>query len=1386
MSLDRLYLLSGEGQFLKVIDHETREVLKSLKIFDEHTIHGIICHPHNHGHNTASSWVTLLVWGGRYVSVIELKLSHGSKSTDKVHMNALFHPVDTGDWVLDACFSNPDTDGSPGALTSIWAFLVDAHNNVLILQVNMLITLGESMKPILKAVASGPPSMLYSAHISSTNAGCVLIGAGTFFGEVILWSFIPNSYDVSRSVLHHIFRGHQGSVFGVQISEIPKDDASQRLLASCSDDRTIRIWDISNLNSCLKAGEVNPDLEVGLLAETSEADSVYSVAVGMGHASRIWGLRFLGQKDGYWGLISYGEDATAQTWLLCPKPAVAPESSKLKFELQHLKTYGYHAGKNIYAITTFKDSTGNCLIANGGADGQITSYYVAVKELGLETGERSHHHKIEDVYPALTTELPLARALEDSNPIQHLPQARDIFNTLNGPWQLSRKFLSEGGSKNFGNLEGTATFTSRRQIDGSPDGEKLYSEVGDFVTTEGLKSETYRQYAWRFDTLTQAIDVWFVKADDQKSVDYLYHTLKFSDSNIERPRNTNVFELTASGDHLCNKDNYQVKYIFHVENRSVTRWTSTTTVRGPSKDYVLESTYTRKAIPEPHHNDESTQRHLLSPEPKPKQKLIISQAQSPGNHFQKPKDDAFKTFCWLNESELLVSTEKGILLLGLLQQGQQGEHNLPSISYYLVARQKNLESSCIATSIRSPAGAWLTGTEGSIYLYHHLTRTLKFMFKLPSKITHLQAQVLPVKWGPKTRADCSDSKDNSGTPFQPSSREKKKVGVFATCLSSSSPSVIFFEVEGRTGQQIDVKSIEIRLPADFVVTSSHFVEKGRFLVLGSRQGDLGVWDISTYLDAQIEPLILRVLVHDESVTSIMAVQDETAGSKSGIGYLVTTGRDGRYKVHEFTMVCCGNGNDVPRLETVHDCKLSFGPFIEGAHFNPLNRELFFWGFRSKAFVVWNESQKAEVLSVECGNAHRSWDFAPHDSEKCGGSFIWLQAKLCHVHFQADFSHRVIHTGGHGREIKATALSPSIRAEDNSPFGLLATGAEDTVIRLSDCKGMDESRLKRSSIVRGHTTGIQQLRWSKDGQRLFSAASYEEFIVWRIRLVPWVGLGVICEAVCPKVTESSDLRIMDFDLVPVSRTEKDPEAGAYLLTMAYSDSSLRLFFYQPWQEQKFTNVFNGSCGLNCLTQARFLGPIQGNDIYTCTASTNGGVDLWLLGTKQSLHNAPLILEEAPRWKRPLVNHASGVKCSDVLDLSSTESLIVSGGDGGSVAFTYTRYSQQASHNNLVECTSTMIRHYHASAVTGLKCMRVKQGHGEASLLFASVGNDQRIKLSKVRIRKKRDGSPDIGYVTLADVYTNVGDAAALEQFDDEDGRWIVVAGIGTETWRFLEA
>ena len=1320
--------------------------------------------------------------------MIELVLNRDLESIEKVHMNAMIDPIDSGDWILDACFINPDTDGSPEASTIIWALLVNAHNSVLSLQVTMLASLGESMKPIIKAVASGPPSTLYSAHILTTDTSSVLIAAGTFFGEVVLWSFIPGSYVVSRSVLHHRFRGHQGSIFGVQISEKSENSAFQRVLASCSDDRTIRIWDISNFDTCSGADDTNPDLETGLNAETSYTDSVCCVAVGMGHASRIWGVRFLGKRSGHWGLISYGEDATTQTWLFCPKPsnkAVAPESSESMYELQHLKTYDYHSGKNIHAITIFKDSVDSCLIADGGADGQITSYHVEVKELGLEAGGQLHHQRIGDVYMALPTASRAAKDLENSSTRQSRPQAGDVFHTLSGCWQLSRKFLCDNGSKNFGNLEGTATFTSRNPSDNSRTGEELYSEVGDFVTTKGSKFETYRQYVWRLDTLTQTVDVWFVKADDQKPVDYLYHTLKFSESDSENPENTNTFELTASGDYRCDKDKYQVQYTFQVENQSVTRWTSRTTVSGPTKDYVLESTYTRKIKPEYPYDNKGTQTSLLESEPIPDRQRITSQPQSLRNHSQMLKDDAFKTFCWLNKSEFLVSTEKGFLLLGQLQHDH---NNVPSITYYIVAHQKNLESSCIAISIGSLAIAWLTGTEGSIYLYHHSTRTLKFMFRLPSKIIHLQAQVLPVEWGLDSRADGPNSKDNPGGSLQIAPRDSEKFVIVATPFSPTSPSVIFFKILG-AGPPTDVISVEIELPADFVVTSSHIVERnGQFLVLGSRQGDLGVWDVSKSLSGKVKPLVLRVLVHDESVTSILALQDESVGSKSSIISLVTTARDGRYKVHELTMAHLRGceGDDLPRLETVHDCRLSFGPFIEGAYFNPIYKELIFWGFRSKAFVVWNESQKAEVLSIECGNAHRSWDFAPHDSGNRGGSFIWTQAKLCHVHFQEDSSHRIIYSGGHGREIKAIALSPAIQAEDNSRLRLLATGAEDTIIRLFDCEPADSSRSKRSSIVKGHTTGIQQLRWSEEGRRLFSAAGYEEFIVWRIRPAPSVGLGVICEAVCPKVTESSDLRIMDFDAVTMPHTEKDPEASAYFLTMAYSDSSLRLFWYQSWRKQKFTSIFNGSCGANCLTQARFLGPIQGDELRVFTASTNGGAGLWLLGSKQFLHNEPLVSGETRQRKRSLINHASSVKCSDVLHLSPTESLMISGGDGGSVAFTYMRYSQQASQSILPKCTSTMIRHYHASAITGLQFIYLKQGHTEATILVASVGNDQRLKLGKVRINERTDGPPEIEYVTLADVYTNVGDAAALEQFDDEDGRWLIVSGIGIETWRVVGA
>lgn len=194
------------------------------------------------------------------------------------------------------------------------------------------------------------------------------------------------------------------------------------------------------------------------------------------------------------------------------------------------------------------------------------------------------------------------------------------------------------------------------------------------------------------------------------------------------------------------------------------------------------------------------------------------------------------------------------------------------------------------------------------------------------------------------------------------------------------------------------------------------------------------------------------------------------------------------------------------------------------------------------------------MSIECGGAHRNWAYVPLPESDGGGRFIYTKASTLHIHSQSEASHKVIQAGGHGREIKAVAVSPPLQSFEGESDRYIATGAEDTCIRIWSYKAEE---LKSTHTVSKHITGIQALHWSSNGQYLFSAAGREEFFVWRVQPLPLPGLevGVVCVSQCPAVTEAGDLRIMDFEILEV---REDAEATRrFLVSLVYSDSSVRV-------------------------------------------------------------------------------------------------------------------------------------------------------------------------------------------------------------------------------------
>ena len=1393
-------MLAGEGQFLKIFDHETKELLNNLEVFETQAIHGIICSQANQGYDAKDAHGHVLIWGGYSVSIITIVTRHDSTGLARPHIDVLLCPIHTHDWILDACFFNADCEQSSHVIKSIRAFLVNAHNEVLMLHVIVPAVSEVKLQNTITVFTSGPSSTLYSAHIVPKSTTSILVAAGTVFGEILLWSFHPSTYEAQQSVVHRIFRGHEGSVFGVQISEKAERGVIERILASCSDDRTIRLWNISDTSMSLKMDEVRHDPGIGFRTEASVTNYSYCVATVMGHASRIWGTRFLGHRNDHWGVLSYGEDATVHTWVLCPKRSQTTkllQSNESEFELRHLETYGYHSGKNTHSTAIRHIINNSCLISTGGADGQIASYVVGINELGLQSHDRSAHYEVRDIYASSSASLTTPKEIQFRSAGGARVLSEHIFSNLRGNWQLSRKVRCERNTENCGNLEGSATFASRCPTNESYDREELYSEAGDFTTAVGLKLKTYRQYVWRFQKITKTITVWFVKPEDGQSVDRFFHALEFEEMDNKSssgPNEENLLQLRARGNHLCGEDMYEVDFTFSLKDVSIKQWTASFKVSGPSKDYVIESNYTRDGSLELCRGSDisttfSRQVEVEAKRPEVSPPLMTWKCQKPPlieKHQEECNTDAFKTFLWLKKDEFLVSTENGMLWVGSLKYDRHGSS---FATYQFVAHQKELESSCLATSAQSGAVAWLTGTEGSIFIYQHSERRLGLDFKLPNKVAYLRAQKLPVYWGIESEAGVPRPSGNPSLDPRLPTSTAEKIDIVATCLGSSLIHVLSVVFNG-TRPSGEMKSLEIELAGNFIVTSSYFLDqKSGWLILGSRTGELAICNVSTNLDLQkhsndCKCRTHRVQVHKESVTSILALPGESLATETSRMLLFTTGRDGTYKVHEMDIRKGDDckGVDVPQLMMIHDCRLPFGPFIEGIYFSIRSKELFLWGFRSTHFVVWNESQKAEVLSLECGNSHRNWDYFPHENGEGGGSFAWMQAKKCHVQYQETSSHRVIQSGSHGRDIKAMALSPLDHARGKLGSWLLATGAEDTMIRMFVYNLANKERLQCLGILKGHTTGLQQLRWSEDGDRLFSAAGCEEFLVWRVRHLPHIGIGVICEAHCPKVTEFSNLRLMDFDVISMPSANTGSGAKAFLLIMAYSDSSFRAFIYRSWNESKFLEIFSGSCGTNCLTQVRNLGTGLNHKLSLCIAGTNGSLNLSSLSTELPLHSATSMQKEVSLWKK-LVVHANSIKCLDVFNISPVENLIMTGGDDGCIAMTLLKSPQDKSHENPPDHVYTRIPSYHASAVTGLKCMPVKQEHHQADLLlFASVGCDQRLKLCQVRIDRREKGAEVFEVVKLKDVYTSVADAAALEQHTDDKGRWLIIAGIGMEVWR----
>lgn len=657
-------------------------------------------------------------------------------------------------------------------------------------------------------------------------------------------------------------------------------------------------------------------------------------------------------------------------------------------------------------------------------------------------------------------------------------------------------------------------------------------------------------------------------------------------------------------------------------------------------------------------------------------------------------------------------------------------------------------------TIRSagPNTALIGSPSGQLYLYH-------------------RDEVLPIVKMSRKIADifCLPVESVQGLAFaDPLQVQSTTVPVIVTAMGNSQVRLLLLEPGA-----VDVLTYDsvIELEKGIIVTAVGCCQG--YLIFGSRIGVLSVyrWDAQEGRFTQVARL--NRPGSKDAVSSITALPDKL-GSPSP--YFLTTSKDGRYRMYEITNPATVDIS----VHLRHEAVPPLGPVIEGAFFsNPTTPgtkpELILCGFRSKDFIVWNETRQQELANVECGGAHRAFTYRIDPSNPEQVAFIWTKASRTCIHSQENVSQRALKSGGHGREIKAVA----------SWGEYLATGAEDTDIRI--WRYGKEGVLSCLAVIEKHTTGIQSLKWAGD-KYLVSSSGNEELAVWRITRFDasdYEGLAVACEGIYPDKTRGGDLRIMSFDVEIIDTVQRGGEPEEVLcLSLVLSNSTLKTYQYS--RTDGFTLLAQGRYTGACLMQIRHLRIAAEEDgsweAHVLTAATDGHVAIWKMTTTPPVgppKTAEYAMVEVSRL------HQSSIKALDLRPIgpsrggTATEPfsfVVVTGGDDDAIGHVRIEWAG----DRFRTATRSLVNGAHAAAITGLCITGVDSdsevGGGPYQVELCTSSTDQRIKTWRMIF-----GDGGVEKTTLvANRYSAVADCGGLESLDG--GEKVVVVGVGMETWR----
>ncbi|KAL4926594.1 tRNA (34-2'-O)-methyltransferase regulator RTT10 [Aspergillus undulatus] len=728
---------------------------------------------------------------------------------------------------------------------------------------------------------------------------------------------------------------------------------------------------------------------------------------------------------------------------------------------------------------------------------------------------------------------------------------------------------------------------------------------------------------------------------------------------------------------------------------------------------------------------------------------------TPGSEDTKGAKSAMRAFGFVSPECFIAITTIGEVQLGRVESANSVDRHIASETLFV---EEDLGSYCAFAGLPSQGVALIGNKQGVIRLFNYEAKSLTGIISVGQRPVALHIY--------DYHSDASST-------------------VITFLTTYMNPEITeLFHINLTPNAEPRVEKATVHVPAGFDVASTSLIHNDEYIAIGTRYGSLAVYRKETTGD--LRPLLKVFRVHSkEGLTRIIPFTSLSPAAAPS-PYFLTCGRDGTYRVNVLEIT--ESAEEPVSLRTLHT-PTTLGFHIEGAYIDRSSQELMLYGFGGMSFVVWNESTQSEVAKVHCGGAHRRWAFQPSSERPEEGLLLWSRSGLNASHISTRLT-RSIRAGVHGRETRALG---TYQQSNGKP--LIVTGSEDTTLRIftpgSPSRTGPWGALECIRVLTAHDSAPQHIAWSKDGRFLFTSSAMEDFFLWKISSIPVFGLSAALQGWCPKSHPKSELRVTCFDLLEV---EDGQAEASFLLCLVYSNSTIKVFHVSCANEDShFTLLASGTYTSNCLTQVRFLQSTS--SLCLITTSTDGHFTLWDITTVlENYYNLTptLSLKEplttslqeetiACETRHPI--HSNSIKTIDLVRVSDTTTLILSGGDDNAVTISLL-HAELDLQDTEPRASTITIPDAHTASVNAVKAIEqsITISDGKAQFTFASSGNDHRVKMWRVEVDMSSGARPTLENLEVQNVldrYSPVADISCLDIVRDEGQTKLLVCGVGME-------